>query len=72
MNNDSEASDTGTQPPDVSEISIPESVDPNAPGNGFLAKVYDRSDGEHVGNILSEDLVEEFRNSAAFDVEVLE
>lgn len=67
----SESSDTErTQRPDASEISIPHSVDPNAPGNGICAKVFDHDDGEHVGNILNEALIEEFRASEAFDVVV--
>lgn len=36
-----------------------------------LARVFDSDDGEHVGNILNEDLIKEFQASEAFDVEVL-
>lgn len=37
-----------------------------------IARVYDRSDGEHVANLLNPSLVHEFRESPLWDVEVLE
>jgi len=37
-----------------------------------LARVYDRSDGEHVANLTNERLVHEFAESPLWDVELLE
>jgi len=37
-----------------------------------IARVYDRSDGEHVANLTNERLVHEFAESPMYDVELLE
>lgn len=37
-----------------------------------IARVYDRSDGEHVANLVNERLVHEFNESPLWDVELVE
>jgi len=37
-----------------------------------IARVYDRSDGEHVANLTNERLVHEFNESPLWEVELLE
>lgn len=37
-----------------------------------IARVYDRSDGEHVANLTNERLVHEFNESPLWDVEMVE